>query len=504
MSIPAAQRYEAAASPPHAGSDAAADQWYVTFPDGRTLGPATREQFEAAAARGAFPPEAMVQRGDWPHPITYGALVAPAHPNSAPNPYGTYGQQMARNPLGTMFFGPQMPAYQASRDPAVWTERKRLYRYWLYLLGATIGLATIGPLLAGLAALNPVVAASGLAMGIFWLAWPGIFIAVGLILYSGALFEWSWFFNSRRLRGVRSWWGDQGARGLYLWMGGLMVGGGSGVAMIGSLVVIGATLVAALQPKPGRGVAAAAGNGVIGGNGPGGANLAGGANGVVPPEVPRVVRVAENAVENALADLEPVARELKSLSEASQELAERIVAEPSVLAHREESNNIHFRAQALAASYRQQRDRWSAAVAELDQVATTTGFASEVLAENRALPADMSFDLEPLEARFERQFPIGEIRNLERDARNRQQSFAATLDSAERQNFHGKLYSSFGKPKQTHNGPFREVLPKLAAYTDESRQPLVAFEAEWGYHSPYLDLPSAAELLSTALDRANE
>jgi hypothetical protein len=501
MSIPGAQNYAPAGVAPEGGGAAGADQWYVTFPDGRTLGPATREQFDTAAARGAFPPEALVRRGDWPHPIAYGALIAPAEPGAGLNPYGTYGQQMARNPLGTIFFGPQMPAYQASRDPAVWAERKRLFRYWLYLLAATVGLATLGPLLAGLVLLDPVKGLSGLVIGIFWLAWPGIFIAVGLILYSGALFEWSWFFNSRRLRGVRSWWGDQGARGLYLWMGGLMVGGGSGVAMIGSLFVIGATFVAAIQPQPGQG--AAAGNGAVAGNAVG-ANVAGGANAAAAPEVPRVVRVAENAVENARADLEPVARELKSHADASQELAQRIAAEPSVLAHREEANNLHFRAQALAANYRQRRDRWSAAVAELDQVATRAGAASDVLAANQSLPADLAFDLESLEARLEKQFPINEIRNLERDARNRQQTFAATLESAERQRFNGKIYSSFGNPKQTHNGPYREVLPKLAAHADESRQPLVAFETEWGYHSPYLDSPTAAELLAAALARTGE
>jgi hypothetical protein len=488
MSIPAAGDYHAAAGspPPGNAATAAADQWYVTFPDGRTLGPATREQFETAAARGAFPPEALVRRGDWPHPISYGALLAPAEPGSGPNPYGSYGQQMARNPLGTIFFGPQMPAYQASRDPAVWAERKRLFRYWLYLLTATVGLATLGPLLAGLVVLNPVKGLSGLVLGIFWLAWPGIFIAVGLLLYSGALFEWSWFFNSRRLRGVRAWWGDQGARGLYLWMGGLMVGGGSGVAMIGSLFLIGATFVAAMQPQP------AAGNGAVVGN------AAGGAGAAAPPEVPRVVRVAENSVVRARADLEPVARDMKSLADASQEVAQRIAAEPNVLAHREEANNLHFQAQALAANYRQRRDRWSAAVAELDQIATLAGAASEVLAANRALPPELVFDLESLEARLGKQFPVNQIRNLERVARNRQQSFAATLESAERQQFNGKIYSSFG------NGTYREILPKKAAHTDESRQPLAEFEAEWGYHSQYLDTPTAAESLAAALARTGE
>ncbi|MCA9228205.1 MAG: DUF4339 domain-containing protein, partial [Planctomycetales bacterium] len=89
----------------------ATQSWFVTLPDGRTLGPVSAEQMHEAASRGQIPPNALVRRGDWPEPRLQSEFISGS---AASEP--SYLQQAVRNPIGTYFFGPKLREYERQGD----------------------------------------------------------------------------------------------------------------------------------------------------------------------------------------------------------------------------------------------------------------------------------------------------------------------------------------------------------------------------------------------------
>jgi hypothetical protein len=229
-----------------------AEQWFITLLDGRQLPPATQAQFDAAVARGAIPQGAYVRRGDWEHGVPFSSYIAQrqaeahaaaqrqqaAH-KAAANPYGTGMQQFASNPVGTLLFGPKMPKYQANRAPDVRAHRWRIFLRWVYGLLGLAGAAIILPMLSGILRFDPRVIVTAPLVGLVMSFWPGVFYLIGMFMFAGAHFEWSWFMNSRRMRAMRSGGGDAMARGFYLWTGGIAMGLAGAASIVLTLVVTG-------------------------------------------------------------------------------------------------------------------------------------------------------------------------------------------------------------------------------------------------------------------------
>ncbi len=246
------------------------EQWLITLPDGRQMPPATQAQFDAAAARGAIPQAAYVRRGDWEHGVPFSSYVAQrqaeAHAaaqhqaaarKSAANPYGTGMQQFASNPVGTLLFGPKMPKYQANRDPDVRGYRWRIFLRWVYGLLGLAGVAILLPMLSGILRFEPQVIVTAPIVGLVMSFWPAVFYLIGMFMFAGANFEWSWFMNSRRMRAMRSGGGDAMARGVYLWIGGIMMSLAGAASFVLTLVVTGTMFFMDMdelaKPQPGAG-----------------------------------------------------------------------------------------------------------------------------------------------------------------------------------------------------------------------------------------------------------
>ena len=109
-----------------------------------------------------------------------------------------------------------MPEYQGNIDEGGKVQRRKHFLGWVFVLGASLLLSLVLPLLGGLIRLDWQRAAGGVALALSWCLWPTVFFLLGMLFYAGALFEWRWFFHSRRLRQLRTMLGDQGARKFYL------------------------------------------------------------------------------------------------------------------------------------------------------------------------------------------------------------------------------------------------------------------------------------------------
>ena len=231
------------------------EQWFVCLTGGQQIGPVTIAELDAACGQGRIPPQALVRRGDWEQGLPLASFIARRQADAeaaarqaaeaqrrAAMPYGSYGEQFARNPLGTFLAGPQMPEYRASQNPDVRAHRWRVFWRWVYVLLAMPGGAIALPLLAGLLRLAPADGVLGAGVALFLAFWPVVFFLIGMLMFAGAHFEWSWFMNARRMRAMRAGGGDSMARGFYVWTGGIIMGLAAAASVVMTIGVAGLTL----------------------------------------------------------------------------------------------------------------------------------------------------------------------------------------------------------------------------------------------------------------------
>lgn len=245
-----------------------AEQWFVTLPNRQVIGPASLEQYQAAVQRGAIPPQAMVQRADWPRAMSQGEIQARQQPAAAqaaytqpqenPTPHGSYWQQLARNPLSTTLFGANVPDFvRGYRPPEVLAERARIFRWcWLIPL-AILAAGIIFPLVASIPAafrFGPhvlVMAPVMMGYAFAWIFWAPIIYLVGTYLFAGALFEWEILFNTKQVRNSRAAGSSiEAIRKFYMWFGGIAMGIGGTPPVLAVLVVTCYCLLAAVVPSP--------------------------------------------------------------------------------------------------------------------------------------------------------------------------------------------------------------------------------------------------------------
>jgi hypothetical protein len=118
-------------------------------------------------------------------------------------------QQFSRSPVGYLVFGPTMPPYQKTDPHGLYFTQRLCVVGALATLG--VGMLALIVILSFFAAAEAAQAALGSA-AIF----GGIYLLL-LLSFAGILLEWEWMFNHRKVRFMRSWLGDHGARRFYLW-----------------------------------------------------------------------------------------------------------------------------------------------------------------------------------------------------------------------------------------------------------------------------------------------
>jgi hypothetical protein len=377
------------------------EQWYVALPDGRQLSPATWAQFQAAVARGAIPPQALIRRGDWTQPVTFATMQADQQAQAAAvaerarMPYGSYSSQLASNPLGTLLLGPKMAPHQANRDPAVRAARKRHFLYWVAAGLGLVGAHVLLPPLGGLLRLDFTLAAVAIVGGLFWVVWPIMFFAIGMFAYAGALFEWSWFFNSKRMRAMRAGGGDAAARAFYLYLGGFLMVASTAVSVVGNLglaLIILFTMPRDWQKQAERDRAreqlVAAGQ-------------------PIPPELqPEAPPVQRIPPPEELGEKERSLLSVRHYLEqdanvARQHLAEvedayrKCQAAPNDYVLKVQSEQRDERAYSRLVNYQERCKQIARMVADLEKFTTEHRLQSRVLDDNRQLPPELVVNVEP-------------------------------------------------------------------------------------------------------------
>jgi hypothetical protein len=477
------------------------ERWQITLPDGRQIGPATLAQFEAAAARGAIPPSAYVRRGDWEHAIPFSSYVAQrqaeAHAaaqqaeaarKAAANPYGTGMQQLASNPVGTLLFGPKMPKYRASRDPSVREQRRRVFLRWVYgLLGLT-GAAILLPLLGGLLRLDPILGISGSLMGLFLSFWPGVFYLIGMFPFAGALFEWSLFMNSRRMRAMRSGGGDAMARGFWIWFGGITMGLSGAASAVLTLCVAGAMFFVDTDPTDDPPEAIAQNPAT-----PENFQESGEwkrkrpqASTTPASTTPEIVVQAEAKLRNRRAQLDG---DLQSLEEALvrhrrlEQVLEINPRDPSAQFQRQTSvDGLRRYRENLATS----RRNWSEALAALEAALRASGMAhSDTLNHQRRQPPPGDPPLHPAEEGNPETSSLATVEQLEADIEKGRMELRGLMNFCDQNGLDRPAVIDPGPPVRT--GTAREHLRFLAEKNDALRVKLTAIEQREGYRSRLLD-----------------
>ena len=186
--------------------DSAQNQrWEIESPDGTRCGPFTRAELDEMVRYGEIVADTRIRRDN-----EYLCLAREMYSQLRLN---------VSAPLRFLIFGPDMPPYQRVEVKASATARRTLLVFTIGLVGFLIFLVSV--------AFTPI-----------WQWSPGIvFCAAGLLMFSGALFEWSWFFNNRNARGMRKWLGDAATRTTYISIG--LVGISIGYVLLARDAVIG-------------------------------------------------------------------------------------------------------------------------------------------------------------------------------------------------------------------------------------------------------------------------
>jgi hypothetical protein len=499
-----------------------AEQWFITLPDGRLLGPASQPQFDAAVARGGIPPEANVRRGDWHYGIPFASLVAQqqgearAAQQRAANPYGTYSEQFARNPIGTLIAGPTMPEYRASRDPGVLAHRRRVFLRWVYLLLGMLGAAIVLPLLAGLLRLEPAEGALGAGVALFLAFWPVIFFLIGMLMFSGAHFEWSWFMNSRRMRSMRAGGGDAMAKGFYVWTGGIFMGLSSAASIVMTLFTAGITLFNGFdldkmqadrnqqppapveQPAVGQAQPAAIAEAAHADLQPQPAEVPKDPSGAgrIAPELPSIDQpksprrvAAEGEVQAARnklnEDLRALEGDLKLLGKM-HELSTRRPGEPRL---RREVNERAKQVGGKRSNVAVSRLNYERALAKLKQVMQETGEPSSVLAFHLNSPP--AADPPMIAAELSEPLPQREIDELESAIARYEGLLRGCQQFCDQFGLDTEAAFHLEEGSRTDTG--RAHLNFLAGEIDERRARLTEIESQWGHRSSHLAQRSAKE-----------
>ncbi|MEZ6113306.1 MAG: hypothetical protein R3C99_20170 [Pirellulaceae bacterium] len=424
----------------------ATQSWFVTLPDGRTLGPVSAEQMHEAASRGQIPPNALVRRGDWPEPRLQSEFISES---AASEP--SYLQQAVRNPIGTYFFGPKLREYERQGDAISPVRRRRVFLRWVILLAVMPLLAIVLPLASGAIRGDWNLAGGGVLLALFAALWPAFFFLFGMLMYAGAWFEWQWFFRSRTMRHARGMFGDSGARSFYLIFGRVLMVGGAMFSLGSSLLIASGIMFGDAGPRN------AAGNG--------------------PPARQRI-RVAEQSVEQTRQLFEQNARPLAELARQMSDLRQRIERSPNDLKLREELTRVESRTPKLYADYRLFRDQWRQQVERLRVAVDAEGADSNVLDENRETPPELDFPESLVVAETDR-FPVAEVRQA-----------TGKLANARRM-----VERIQAEPNGMPAAARARVLQDVA----QQRDLLLSVEQRFGFRSPELDAFPAPEQLATQI-----
>ncbi len=166
------------------------DEWSVQAQDGSRIGPVSREQLDMMVRVGQIAPYDELHRN--------GQYLCRAR-----EMYSKLRMSLP-GPIRYVLCGPDLPPYQCVPRSAQTNFRRWLVMGGAILLGFFLSAAAVGLNGIGMFGFPP-----ALPFGM-------VLFLIGLFCLGAALFEWHWFFNSRRARGVRKWLGDRGARTFYI------------------------------------------------------------------------------------------------------------------------------------------------------------------------------------------------------------------------------------------------------------------------------------------------
>lgn len=213
-------------SPPQPTLPIDRDRWFVEQQNGRRTGPLTWPELLGCVKAKMFFADDLAYGEVNAHQL-YLRDLFPTLAVRAPVPVQNGSlpvmQQLATNPASTIVLGPETSPYQkqyAAHGAA-----------HLWIVG---GLA-IFYLVAWSAAWAAVFLAFGpqqrdFAAGATVLA--GILLGLGLLNFSGALLEWEFIFNLRKVRWWRAWYGDAFARKYLLGLSWVPMGAGLAIILI--------------------------------------------------------------------------------------------------------------------------------------------------------------------------------------------------------------------------------------------------------------------------------
>ena len=235
------------------------DQWFAVLPDGQQLGPCPWQQILTAVQTGQLGTDTLVRRADWLVGCPCGEILnqlgtfnqsprPPEHPTHSagesvqvsplpfspspipaqqetppPSSFPTYREQLASNPLRTLFFGPRMDPYRPDQRAATKRDREHHFLKWVILL---VGWITAGMILPPVAAFlrNGSEQAMIVLLGVLVYGLvPVLLYLLAMLTYAGSLFEWQIFMKSKRARDARSIFGDTNARKYYLLLSGIVM-----------------------------------------------------------------------------------------------------------------------------------------------------------------------------------------------------------------------------------------------------------------------------------------
>lgn len=167
------------------------------------------------------------------------AAPPPVYAAPPPNPHGTAGQQFRRNPFWYLLHGVDVADCQPAPTPPATRKAQKLILASLALVVLGLALLTflIGAVRFGL----------GFAFGfmLFGLGVAFVPLVFGFYFLAAGLLEWQILMMSRKGRGVRYLFGDQGARWFFII-------GGCPAILIGFLIQLAFVAGAAIGDDPNR------------------------------------------------------------------------------------------------------------------------------------------------------------------------------------------------------------------------------------------------------------
>lgn len=161
-------------------------------------------------------------------------------------------EQWKSRPIGLLLFGPVLPVYQPSNTPAAKRLRWQMFWWWLRLYLVSCGLSLLACFFAGAMVfifLGPMGLLLGPTAFVMLMGIPTFIFFVGLLWYSGSLFGWA--MRDRRMKVMRSWYGDEAARDMGLKLGKGLMWFGIGCIPLADAIAFLAIAVACVQGLPG-------------------------------------------------------------------------------------------------------------------------------------------------------------------------------------------------------------------------------------------------------------